>query len=166
MRRSCRWLLCSGRPALRCAQLLVFPSELVDVGVPLTAVESDGRLLSGRDAFADGEDLGRDLLRRVELSLRGADPLGAEVCGADRRICEEARGADAAAGDGFREPDLIYRRAEVIDKPLAPHAERLPRLHQGGAAGAVRAVEALEQKGRPGSRAPRPPVHRWRAGMC
>ena len=49
-------------------------------------------------------------------------------------------------GDGFREPDLIYRRAEVIDKPLAPHAERLPRLHQGGAAGAVRAVEALEQK--------------------
>ena len=77
----------------------------------------------------------------VELSLRGADPLGAEVCGADRRVCEEARGADAAAGDGFREPDLIDWRAEVIDKPLAPHAERLPRLHQGGTAGAVRAVE-------------------------
>ena len=77
---------------LRCAQFLIFPSELVDVGVPLAAVESDGRLFSGRDAFADGEDLGRDLLRRVELSLRGADPLGAEVCGADRRICEEARG--------------------------------------------------------------------------
>ena len=78
--------------------------------------------------------------------MRGADPLGAEVCRPGRRVREKARGADASAGHGLGDEDLIDGGAEVIDKPLAPHAEGFPRLQQGGAAGAVRAVERLEEQ--------------------
>ena len=82
-------------------ELLVFSCDLLHVGIPLAAVEPDRALLAGAEAFADCEDLGRDLLDRVELALRRADPFGAEIGGADRRIREKARGVNAATGDGL-----------------------------------------------------------------
>ena len=93
--------------ALRGPELLVFSGDLVDIGVPLAAVEPDGGLLAGRDCFADGEDLGRDLLGWVELPLRRADPFGSEVRSPDGRVAKKARGADASAGNGLGEPDLV-----------------------------------------------------------
>ena len=89
------------------------------------------------EAFTAREDLGRDFLHRIELSLRRAAPFAAEIRGADRWILEKARRIYAATGHGFAHPHFIAWAAKVVRQPFAAHFERLPRFQQSSTARTV-----------------------------
>lgn len=69
---------CSGAALVRiwriASELFIFTSELFHVAVPLATVEADRALLVSGEAFTAREDLGRDFLHWIELSLRRAEP--------------------------------------------------------------------------------------------
>ena len=100
----------------------------------------------GGKALAAREDLCGDFLHRIELSLRRAQPLAAEICSADRWVVEKSRCIDTPTGHGFAHPHFIARSAKVVCQPFPAHFERLPRFQKGGAAGRIGAIKLFQQK--------------------
>ena len=129
-----------------CSEQLIFNHQLVYIRGVLAAIDPDCLSLVRGQAVRDGCHGCRDLLGRVELSLRRTNPLAGKVSLPDGRIGQKSGCRNTTTRNGFGQPQLIDRTTKVIGQPFAPHPESLPRFEQRGTAGRIRRIERHHQQ--------------------